>query len=140
MTIYVLDTDIAGFAQNQYPTVIRHVRELSEGDLIATTIVTFGEDLSGWLPACRRAQDGVSRAKAYSRLLKGLNFYLQIPCLPLDDAAALIFDKLKAQKIRIGTNDLSIAAITLSVGGILVTRNTKDFQRIPDLTMEDWTL
>lgn len=139
MKIYVLDTDIAGFAQSEHPTVLAHVRQLREDDLLATTIITFGEDLGGWLPVCHRAQDGAARAKAYSRLMKGLDFYLQILSLPFTTDAAVIFDNLKMQKIRIGTNDLSIAAITLSVGGILVTRNSKDFQRIADLTLEDWT-
>lgn len=59
--------------------------------------------------------------------------------LPFDEVASLLFDQLRAQKIRIGTNDLAIAAITLSVGGILVTRNITDFQRIPGLVLEDWT-
>jgi tRNA(fMet)-specific endonuclease VapC len=59
-------------------------------------------------------------------------------CLPFDVVAATIFDRLRAQKIRIGTNDLAIAAITLSVKGILVTRNAVDFRRVPDLIFEDW--
>jgi len=60
-------------------------------------------------------------------------------CLPFDEVAAAVFDQLRAQKIRIGTNDLAIAAITPSVNGILVTRNAVDFQRVPGLLFEDWT-
>jgi tRNA(fMet)-specific endonuclease VapC len=59
--------------------------------------------------------------------------------LPFDEAADAIFDQLQTQKLRIGTNDLAIAAITLAVSGTLVTRNTVDFQRIPGLMLEDWT-
>lgn len=140
MKIYLLDTDIAGFSQNRHSAVMRRASKLSADDLIVTTVITFGEDLSGWLPACRRAQDGVARTKAYSRLLRGLEFYCKLPCLPFDEAAAIEFDRLKDLKLRIGTNDLSIAAIALSVGAIVVTRNVKDFQRIPDLIVEDWTV
>jgi predicted nucleic acid-binding protein len=39
-----------------------------------------------------------------------------------------------------GTNDLAIAAIALSVGGVPVTRNTVDFQHVPNLVVEDWTI
>jgi tRNA(fMet)-specific endonuclease VapC len=59
--------------------------------------------------------------------------------LPFDEAAATIFDQLRTQKLRLGTNDLAIAAITLAARGILVTRNTGNFQRIPGLVLEDWT-
>lgn len=135
----MLDTDTIGFAQQFHPNVLRRIRQLAAGDLAVTTVITFGEDLGGWLPACRRAPNGLARAKAYASLLRGLGFYRQMICLPFDDKAAIIFDQLRAQKIRIGTNDLTIAAITLSVKGTLVTRNAVDFQRIPNLVFEDWT-
>ena len=78
--------------------------------------------------------------QAYTRLQKALLFYQRISWLPFDDAAATVFDQLRATKLRLGTNDLSIAAITLSVNGVLVTRNGKDFRRIPDLPLQDWTI
>jgi tRNA(fMet)-specific endonuclease VapC len=81
----------------------------------------------------------VVRVRAYARLHRSLHFYQQWGCLPFDEAAAAIFDQLRTQKLRLGTNDLAIAAITLAVRGILVIRNTVDFQRIPGLVQEDWT-
>lgn len=139
MRLYILDTSVCGFVQNRHPTIMRYIDALSEEDELVTTIINFGEDLSGWLPDCRRARNGSERAKAYSRLERGLSFYRTKDCLPFDDIAAAIFEQLKAQRIRIGTNDLAIAAITLSVTGILVTRNTVDFERVPNLLIEDWT-
>ena len=53
--------------------------------------------------------------------------------------ACLTERPLRAQKIRIGVNDLAIAAIALSVSGVLVTRNIVDFNRVPSLQIEDWT-
>jgi tRNA(fMet)-specific endonuclease VapC len=139
MKLYVLDTDIAGFVQHDHPTVLSRINALQDADTLATTIVTFGEDLTGWLPACRRATDGTARAQAYQRLQAGLEFYREMICLPFDSTAAAIFDRLRVQHRRTGTNDLAIAAITLSVNGILVTRNVVDFERIPTLRIEDWT-
>ncbi len=140
MKLYIFDTDIMGFAFQHHPKVLNHIKSLAADEFIATTIITFGEDLGGWLPGCRRATDGASRAQAYARLLRGFEFYQKFSCLPFDNAAATILDQLQSQKIRIGTNDLSIAAITLSVNGILVTRNTKDYQQVPNLVFEDWTV
>ncbi|MGH9766547.1 MAG: type II toxin-antitoxin system VapC family toxin [Blastocatellia bacterium] len=139
MNIYVLDTDVAGFWQKDHPTVMGYARSLPKGTPVVTTIVTFGEDLSGWLPDCRRARSGEARAKAYDRIQKGLDFYKRISCLSFIIEAAVIFDRLRKQKVRIGTNDLAIAAITLSVNAILVTRNKVDFERVPNLAIEDWT-
>ena len=140
MKLYVLDTSICGFVQNRYPITTQRLEDvLKRGDKVVTTIVTFGEDLGGWLPACRRAKTSAERELAYLRLQKGLEFYLTKDCLPFDRSAAQALDGLVAQSIRIGTNDLAIAAITLSVNGVLVTRNTVDFQRVPNLTIEDWT-
>jgi len=77
--------------------------------------------------------------KAYARLERAQEFYQRMGCLPFDDTTAAIFDQLRAQKIRIGVNDLAIAAIALSVSGVLVTRNIVDFQRVPNLQIKDWT-
>ena len=55
-------------------------------------------------------------------------------------AAAQQFQLLHAQRIRIGTQDLRIAAIALANNCIVVTRNRRDFARVPDLTIEDWTI
>lgn len=139
MKLYIFDTDIAGFVQQEHPKVIDRIDALDDEDAFATTVVTFGEDLSGWLPACRRAVGGAARAQAYRRLFDGLDFYREMVVIPFDEVAAKIFDQLRARDKRIGTNDLAIAAITLSVNGILVTRNFVDFERVPGLVLEDWT-
>lgn len=58
----------------------------------------------------------------------------------IDQAAYTRYEELRRQKIRIGTQDLRIAAIVLSVGGILVTRNQRDFAHVPGLPCQDWTI
>ncbi|WP_185234383.1 type II toxin-antitoxin system tRNA(fMet)-specific endonuclease VapC [Teredinibacter franksiae] len=61
---------------------------------------------------------------------------------PWDEEAArhygLIRAILKRQGNIIGSNDLFIAAHARSINAVLVTNNTKEFSRIPDLTLEDW--
>src|SRR6185295_17806449 len=108
MRLYVLDTDVLGFAFQQHSAVLRPVQALTDQDSIVTTIITFGEDLGGWLPACSRARNGTTRTQAYGRLQRGLDFYRRWVCLPFDASAAVVFDELPAKKIRIGTNDLAI--------------------------------
>ena len=66
--------------------------------------------------------------------------------LDFDHRALTHYQNLKKQKIRIGSQDLKIAAMpqahfvtALTHQMTLVTRNTKDFCQITDLTLEDWT-
>ena len=62
-----------------------------------------------------------------------------MPVLPFEVEAVAIFDKLRAQRVRISTMDLRIASIALSRNLILLTRNEIDFRKVPDLSIDDWT-
>jgi tRNA(fMet)-specific endonuclease VapC len=48
------------------------------------------------------------------------------------------FQALRSQRVRVETQDLRIAATALAHGFILVTRNRRDFARVPGLPIEDW--
>lgn len=60
--------------------------------------------------------------------------------LPFDSASAEIVRSLTAQQVRIGTQDLWIAAVTRANNAILVMGNRRDFERVPGLCLEDWTV
>jgi len=60
--------------------------------------------------------------------------------LPINAAVATEFDKLRANKKlkKIGRGDLLIACIALAFRARLGTRNTRDFQQVPGLRIENW--
>lgn len=64
------------------------------------------------------------------------------PRLPFDDSAAEAYGEIRAHLQRagrlIGGNDLLIAAIAQTNGLTLVTHNTGEFTRVPNLPVEDW--
>ena len=63
--------------------------------------------------------------------------------LPFDDEAAWYYAEirhhLETKGQVIGPNDLKIAAICRANQVSLVTANTKEFERVPDLVLEDWS-
>lgn len=69
-------------------------------------------------------------------------FFQQFTSLPFDDSAAEQYGQLRAvlekQGRLIGPNDLLIASIALANDITLVTHNTAEFKRVPNLQTEDW--
>ena len=59
--------------------------------------------------------------------------------LVLDTDILRQYEDLKKQKLNVAKIDLRIAAIVLHSDGILITRNQRDFVRIPGLRIEDWS-
>jgi tRNA(fMet)-specific endonuclease VapC len=61
---------------------------------------------------------------------------------PFDSAAALIAAEIRAHLAKAGTPigpyDLQIAAIAIANNATLVTHNTREFQRVPGLLIDDW--
>ncbi len=77
--------------------------------------------------------------RGYAILQNVLQNFSAAIVLPFDTAAGTVFDGLQQQRVRVGTMDLRIASIALSQGLTLLTRNTRDFARVPGLLTEDWT-
>jgi tRNA(fMet)-specific endonuclease VapC len=78
--------------------------------------------------------------RAYHNLLATSLYFRTITIVGFDEQAQAVFRRLRVQGIRIGTQDLRIAAIALNHGAILVTRNVRDFAAIPSLNIVDWSL
>ena len=80
------------------------------------------------------------QVEAYRRLRTHLDNYRQIPVLDFDDNAATIYQQLRRTRIKIGTMDLKIAAIAISLDATLTSRNLVDFEKVPGLKVEDLTI
>jgi tRNA(fMet)-specific endonuclease VapC len=80
------------------------------------------------------------RLEAQQWLSKTLDFLCGFTILKFDSGAEAQFQALRAQKIKIGTQDLKIAPVTLNQNATLITRNRRDFEQIPNLKIEDWSI
>ena len=102
---------------------------------IFTTIITFEEQMRGWLSFVAKSKTLEQQIYAYSKLHGFLNNFRQSLVLDFDEKAAVIFKELKRQKIRVGTMDLKIASIAIEHNAILVSRNLSDFEQVPNLAV-----
>ena len=112
--------------------LLKRLRRTSVND-ISLSVITKSELLYGVEVSPRRQQDETA-----------LQAFLQyVEVLDLTDEAAFHYAKiradLKARGAIIGANDLFIAAHARSLALTLVTNNTREFGRIPDLAIENWT-
>jgi tRNA(fMet)-specific endonuclease VapC len=139
MSLWVLDTDHVSLFQQNHPIVIRRIKAVNPEE-IAVTVITVEEQFYGRLNQIRRAKSADAILSAYTRLRATLNYFKTVNLLDFNQEAYNCYSELVRQKIRIGTQDLRIAACVISSNGILVTRNRRDFERIPGLRFEDWTI
>ena len=99
--------------------------------------MTVEEQLSGWYAQLRQAKSHERLAWAYRRLAMNVRFLRQLQVLDYDEAAMQRYEELKRMRLKVRKMDLQIAATALRHGGRVVTRNVRDFKKVPGLTLED---
>jgi tRNA(fMet)-specific endonuclease VapC len=101
-------------------------------------VVTVEEMLRGRMARLSRAGDGKARMGHYKLLEETLQLFAQFPVVSYDRAVEAEFQRIR--HIRIGTQDLKIAATALTNRLPLVTANRRDFSRVSGLVIEDWSV
>ena len=138
MSHFVLDTDILSLFQRGHPSVEQRVLGQPISNL-GITVISVEEQLTGWYALIRRTTRRDLLAMAYEQLAESVQLLANFLILSFTEPAILRFEQLRALKLNIGSMDLRIAAIVLENGSILVSRNLRDFGRVPGLTVEDWS-
>jgi len=140
--MFILDTDCLSLLQRgNAESVIFQIRlnNLTPSE-IATTIITYEEQMRGWLAVTKKAQSIDELVASYSRLFKHSETYKYIKVLEFDYSAATTYEQLRKEHRRLGAMDLKIAAIAISMQATLLSRNLKHFGEISHLRAEDWTV
>ena len=139
MTQYILDTDHVTALQHKNPRVLQRINFIDKSQIFVT-IITLEEQIKGRFNVINRSNNNPQELPlAYYGLHQTFDFFIKMNLLDFEHRALTHYQNLKKQKIRIGSQDLKIAAIALVHQMTLVTRNSQDFTQIPDLTLEDWT-
>ena len=136
--MFVLDTDpFTLLLHNNESVVLRRSRANRE---VVLTSITRIELLQGRFASVLTAADRHQLLLAWDRLDASEGDLRAFEILPFNEAAASEFERLLGTRglRRIGRGDLLIASIVLANQATLVTRNVRDFQRVPGLKIENW--
>lgn len=130
---YILDTNIIIYAKNRRPeSVLAKLRSFTPSDLCISSI-TMAELEYGIAKSSRPDQNRL----ALSLFLSG------IEVAPFDEKAARAYGEIRKSLTDrgepIGANDLLIAAHAMALDLTLVTNNSREFERIRGLRLENWT-
>ncbi len=130
----LLDTNICIYIIKRKPEeVLRHFQQYHPGE-IGISSITLAE-----------LQYGVAKSQAQERNAEALSeFLISFEILPFSEAATQVYGSIRTLLERrgkiIGAMDLLIAAHAVSLDAVLVTNNVKEFERVPDLKVENWVI
>ena len=128
---YLLDTNICIYVINEHPAHVLQRLIQAGRDSLAISTVTVAE-LAFGIAKSTRAD---SRAKLE-------NFLSKFPILDWDQDAAWVYGNvrktLEEKGQRIGERDLLLASQALALGATMVTNNTREFERVEGLKLENW--
>jgi tRNA(fMet)-specific endonuclease VapC len=110
----------------------------ASGEPLSLPIVSVEEQLRAWLAHVRRFADVHKQMFPYDRLIRLLDVLGEWEIARWSEPAADEFKRFRKQRIRIGTQDLKIAAIAIATDALLLSANQRDFQQVPGLRVEDW--
>jgi tRNA(fMet)-specific endonuclease VapC len=140
MSLFLLDTDTLSLLQQGNPTVLQRVNSHPVSD-ISTAILTIQEQVQGWQGSLSRARSHQQIALAYERVVtRLLPVWCRFPVFSFREPAILRFEQLRSMQLNVGMMDLRIAAVALENGLTVVTRNQRDFGRVPGLAIVDWSV
>lgn len=129
---YLIDTHICIYIINQRPiSVIQRFKQVEVGEIGVSTI-TVSE-----------LQYGVAKSRHPEQNQRRLDEFLApFPLVPYDERAAAVYGVIRSQLekrgLPIGPLDLLIAAQAISRGLVLVTNNSREFEGVKALHLENW--
>jgi len=133
--MYMLDTNICSFIMREQPDAVleRLAQAVLRNQRIVVSAITYSE--------MRFGATGPKASPRHIELVDAFCARLDT-ILPWDrsavDATTNVKVALRLAGTPIGPNDTAIAGHAIAAGAVLVTNNTREFERVPGLILEDW--
>lgn len=136
----VFDTDVLVEILRGNPAIVERAARHSPNEQ-SISIVVVEEILRARLNAIRQAEAGnlrITLPRAYELFERSLQELGNFAVLPFTSDAESLFRDFRSRNIRVATHDLRIAAISVAHRVKLISRNRRDFDRVPGLDVEYW--
>ena len=107
----------------------------------AVPVIVIEEIMRGRLNVIRQAEAGRGKAsitRAYELFEETFRDFRRLHILSHTPQAEALYQQWRQQGIRIATHDLRIAALCVAHAARLISRNRRDFERVPGLMVEFW--
>lgn len=138
MIRYLFDTDHVSLQERGHPPLRARLAAAPPGS-VAVCPVTVEEMVRGRLAILARRLDGDERVRGYAKLIATISFFSSVPIVAFDARCEARYQELVALRLRVGSQDLRIAAVALAQDLVVVNRNRRDFEKVPGLLIEDWS-
>lgn len=129
---YMLDTNIIVYAKNKRPESVLNQLTAQRPSDVCISAISMAELEFG---VCHSSRPDQNR-------LALMSFLSAIQIIPFDSDAAREYGQIRQELTQdgnlIGSNDMLIAAHAKALGLILVTNNTREFERVKGLHVENW--
>ena len=142
MSLRIIDTDHVSLALRGNQRILDRLSQMS--DQAHITIITVQEIFNGWMSELN--QPNATRESIiyhYHHLFNTMELLRRLPILEFNTIAFDRYEELLRQNPNLRKKrlqkDMRIAAIALANDAIVVTRNQRDFEQVPELQIENWT-
>ena len=137
--MFILDSDILSLYHHGHERIHNRLAKCATNEVVLT-IVSHAEIMKARYEFLLKAANRDEIRTAQSWIEKSLILLRDLEMIGFDEKALKAFEKLDSTRGlgRIGRADKLIASITLANDATLVTRNVRDFSRVPGLRFENW--
>lgn len=140
VSLYILDTDHISLILYNNPLVIANAASYQ----IAVTVITVQELFNGWVGKINDPSLVNNLPALYTKLWGTIKYLQTVEILDYTPQADICLKQLLKDNPALRKNrlqkDMRIAAIACALNATLVTRNQRDFEQVPGLSIIDWSV